>query len=1018
MKKGLKITGAVVLSLILLLVLLPFLFKGQIKEKLDSEIAKSINAKVYYDADKFGLTIFRNFPNLTLTLGDFGMVGKTEAFAGDTLMNVKQFKIVLDIMSVINGDKIKINSVYLKQPYILTRTKKDGSFSWDISYPDTVAIDTTVKATESSKFAINVEKWEIEDGTIVYDDATMPVYARLNHFNHTGKGDITESIYDVSTYTKSTEVLVSYDGVTYFNKVLMEIKADMNINMNESKYTFKENEFTINNFKFGMDGMIAMPDSNITYDIKFAAKETAFKNLISLVPSVFMSGYENLKAEGNIAFSGYAKGVQTATTLPGFGLVMTINNAMMQYPDLPTALKNINMDLKVDCKDGVIDHTIIDLKKFHVDLGSNPVDAEAYVNGMNPYDIQKCRLKAQMKLEDVTKMFPMDSLTLKGLFGIDVNVKGKYSDELKLMPQVAAKASLENGYVKYDGFPEAMEEINMKASANSDGNMKTSSAILEFLRLKLDKEPFELSAKVLDFDDPNYSAKFKGVIDLAKMTKLFPVEGTTLSGRIVADLETKGIMSDVTAGRYAKTATSGSMDITNLSYVSPVDLPQGFGFSSARFVFSPEKIDITKMIGNAGKSDMNVTGYFSNYMGYMFGGADTTIHGKMNFNSTRFDVNEWMVEDSTAAPVVDGPAEELTVLEIPKNIDFTLTSSIKNVLYTNMTLTNMVGDIIMKEGVIRMAGLKFGLLEGTVAMNGTYAALNPKSARFDYDMDLKNMAIKDAFKTFNTVQKLAPMAENMEGKFSTQLKLNGLLGPDMMPVYKVLNGNGVMLLADATITENKALAGLATLTKNNSLNPLNIKDLKIIYKIVDGNLVVDPFDVKAGDVKMNISGSNSLEGNLNYKVKMDMPSGAAGTAANSALSSLTGKTVTGNQNIKVTFKVGGTVTSPKITPEGGSTKDLVNDATDQLKDQAKQEVDKLKAEAEAKARAEADKLKTEAEAKAKAEVDKLKAEAEAKAKAEADKLKAEAEAKAKAEADKIKKDAEKKAKDALKGIKF
>ncbi|HWZ22043.1 MAG TPA: AsmA family protein, partial [Cytophagaceae bacterium] len=793
MKKGFKIFGIVVLAFIIVLATLPFLFKGKIKEKIDSEIAKSINAKVFYDPDQFSLTIFRNFPNLTLSVGDFGMIGKKEAFAGDTLMSVKQFKVVLDIMSVIKGDKIKINSIYLKQPYILTQTKKDSSFSWDITYPDTTAIDTSKAAEAPSKFDINIAKWEIEDGTIIYDDATMPVFARLNHFDHKGSGEITEAIYDVSTYTKSTEVLVSYGGVTYLNKVLLEIKADMNINMNESKYTFKENLFTINNFKFGFDGMLAMPDSNITMDIKFAAKETAFKNLISLVPAVFLKGYENLKTDGTIGFDGFAKGVKSGTTMPAFGLNLNISNAMMQYPALPTALSNINMDLKVDCKDGVINHTIIDLKKFHVDMGSNPIEAEAYVNGMNPYDIQKCHLSAQVKLEDVTKMFPMDSLTLKGLFAMDVNVKGKYSDILKLMPQVVANANLKNGYVKYDGFPEAMEDVNMTASANSDGNMATSSAILQSLRLKLDGDPFELSAKVINFNNPNYDAKFKGLIDLAKMTKLFPIEGTTLTGKIVADIETKGIMSDVTGGKYGKTSTSGTMDITNLTYVSKADLPQGVGLTSANFVFSPEKIEIKKMVGNAGKSDMNVTGYFSNYMGYLFGGIDTTIHGKMNFNSAKFDVNEWMTTDSPA-PAATGPAPEETVLDIPKNIDFTLTSSIGKVLYTNMTMNDMVGDIIMKNGIIRMSGVKFGLLEGTVAMNGNYAPINSKSANFDMDMGVKNIGIKEAFKTFNTVQKLAPMAENMDGTFSTTLKTNGALGKDMMPNYDLLNANGTMVL--------------------------------------------------------------------------------------------------------------------------------------------------------------------------------------------------------------------------------
>ncbi len=1001
--KGLKITGATILGFLLLLFLLPFLFKDKIKAKLDSEIAKTINAEVYYDKDKISLTIFRNFPNLTLSLGDFGMVGKAEGFAGDTLMDVKEFKIVLDIMSVISGDEIKINSVYLKQPYILTKYTKDGKFSWDITYPDTVAVDTTV--SEPSSFAINVAKWEIEDGTIIYDDPSMPVYARLTHLDHTGKGDITEAIYDIYTYTKSPEVLVTFDGITYLNKVLMEVKADMNINMDESVYTFKENEFTINNFKLGFDGMIAMPDTNISVDLKFAARETAFKNLISLVPSVFMKDYESLKTEGNIAFDGYAKGVYNAVSLPAFGLNMSVTDAMMKYPELPTALNNINMDLKVDCKDGVIDHTIIDLKKFHVDMGTNPVNAEAYINGLNPYDIQKCKVDATVKLEEVTKMFPLDSLTLKGLFTLGVDAKGKYSDELKLMPVVLANASLKDGYVKYDGFPEAMENMNMKASVNSDGNMKTSTAVLEYLKLALDKEPFELAAKVINFDDPNYDAAFKGIIDLGKMTKLFPIEGTSLAGRIVANIQTKGVMSDVTAERYGNTSTSGTMDITNLSYVSAADLPQGFGLSTANFVFSPEKIQVNKMVGNAGKSDLDVSGYFSNYMGYLFGGKDSVIHGRMTFNSNKFDVNEWLSDEETTTTTT-APAEPATALEIPKTIDFVLTSSIREVLYDNMTLNNLVGDIILKDGIARMKGVNFGLLEGNVGLNGMYNSADLSKPTFDFDMDIKEIGIQSAFKTFNTVQKLAPMAESVEGKFSTLLKLKGGLTQEMMPDYNTLNGAGSMLIASALIKDNKVLSGLASLTKNNSFDPLKINDIKIKYKIEDGGLKVEPFDLNAGNVKMNIGGANKFDGGMDYLIKTDFPAGAVGTAVNNALANLTGKAATGNQNIKLNFKVGGTVDNPKIVPEGGATGEAVSDAKAAVTDKAKEELDKAKAEL--------DKAKAETEAKLKAEQERIKAEAEAKLKAEQERLKKEAEEKLKAEQERLKKEAEQKAKEELK----
>ena len=58
MKKGIKIALGVFGGLLVLLIALPFLFKDKIQAKLDEEIAKSINANVFYDKESFGATPF------------------------------------------------------------------------------------------------------------------------------------------------------------------------------------------------------------------------------------------------------------------------------------------------------------------------------------------------------------------------------------------------------------------------------------------------------------------------------------------------------------------------------------------------------------------------------------------------------------------------------------------------------------------------------------------------------------------------------------------------------------------------------------------------------------------------------------------------------------------------------------------------------------------------------------------------------------------------------------------------
>ena len=288
MKKVLVVLLAVLVFIFIALFSIPFLFKDKIKAAVDKSIAKSINAKVYYEANNFSLSLFKHFPNVSVNLKQFGVINNAP-FEGDTLANIGEFDIVVDIMSVISGDKMKIKSVYLDQPNLFVQVTKGGLASWDVM----IASSDTTKSSEpaaASDFSLSVDSWEIKNGNLVYNDASMPLYAKVVNLNHSGSGNLKSDIFDMATKTKADEVTVVFDSIPYLNKVMLDADMTMNMDMKNSKYTFKDNKFLINAFAFGFDGSVAMPaDNSMVFDIKFAAKETEFKNILSLSRLILIS---------------------------------------------------------------------------------------------------------------------------------------------------------------------------------------------------------------------------------------------------------------------------------------------------------------------------------------------------------------------------------------------------------------------------------------------------------------------------------------------------------------------------------------------------------------------------------------------------------------------------------------------------------------------------------------------------------------------------------------------------------
>ena len=88
--------GIAFVLIIVSAIVLPIIFKDDIKAAIDKEIAKSINADVVFDVNNFGLTVFRNFPNITVEINELGVFNRTP-FEGVPLFVTNRFSLELNI---------------------------------------------------------------------------------------------------------------------------------------------------------------------------------------------------------------------------------------------------------------------------------------------------------------------------------------------------------------------------------------------------------------------------------------------------------------------------------------------------------------------------------------------------------------------------------------------------------------------------------------------------------------------------------------------------------------------------------------------------------------------------------------------------------------------------------------------------------------------------------------------------------------------------------------------------------
>lgn len=946
-KRILIVFGVVLLLLVAAGIIIPIVFKDDIKAALDKKIAENVNADVVFDVDNFSLSVFKNFPAVTVQIRELGVFNRAP-FEQVPLFVMEELDVEVNLKDILFGDQLRVKGISLIEPQIMIKVLKDGRANYDITYPST---DTVEAAPDTSKFSFGIDHWEIVNGRVVYDDKSLPYLLDIRGLNHNGSGDFTQDVFDLTTNTVADSVTTSYDGVEYLTNKRAEIDMTISISEDFSKYTFKENTAKLNDFTMHFDGWFKMNEKDYAMDLTFNSPENTFKSLLSLVPGMYTSDFGSIRTEGDLAFSGAVKGTYSDTQMPAFNLALVVNDAMFRYPDLPTAVNNIAMDLRIDNTTGVIENTVVDLKKLHLDFGANPVDARMRIENLKDYRMD-AQLAAKLNLAELNKMFPMDGLEMKGTFSVDAKASGVYDSIRKVIPAVDITMGLADGYVKSAEFPAPLEDLKMTATVkNTSGKMVETVIDVSNFSMMLEGERFDANMKVVNLDDYTWDVNAKGGIDLEKMTRIFPLEGMTVAGKLKADIHTKGKMSDLDAERYDRLPTSGSASMTAFK-LTMKDMPD-VTVAQSDMVFDPRKIELKNTTGTIGKSDFAVAGAISNYIGYAFGNNET-IKGNVDFRSNLLDLNEFMSEDEAAATPED--TASYGVIPIPGNIDFILRSNVKSVKMMDFNITNAAGDIILKDGIANLRGLKFNMLGGAFVVNGTYDTRDLAHPMYDLSLKIEDLSIKEAAHSFAIVKTYAPVAGIMNGNFGTDFKVSGELGQDMTPKMGTVNGGGLIKVAQASLTQSKLLSGVTALTKLNDTDNVTMKDVLMSASIDNGRLTVKPFDVKFGSYATNVAGSTGLDGTIDYTLKMNVPAGQLGTALQSYANQITGNTSIAKE-IPVTIGIGGTYNDPKPTLLASeqkqqaveavkeAVKEEVKQTTEAVKEEVKQEVQQKTQEA-------------------------------------------------------------------------
>lgn len=603
--------------------------------------------------------------------------------------------------------------------------------------------------------------------------------------------------------------------------------------------------------------------------------------------------------------------------------------------------------------------------------GSVAMPANDIITDLN-FSTEKASFKSLLSLVPAVYMADFKDLSASGEFKLSGTAKGVYSDADSTLPDISLALDVSNGLISYPALPEKIKNINIKSNLFMDGKkMDNTTVNIDQFHFDLAGNPFDMTfALKTPISDPDFKGTMIGKIDLASLKKAIPLDSINLTGLIDMSVKMAGRYSMITKGQYDKFQASGKIGIKNM-LIAMTGYPE-IRINNAAFEFTPAYAALTGADLNVGgKSDFSIAGRIENYIPYVL--KNETIKGNISLKSNLIDASEILSKMSTGTTTTTTTdTSALSLIKIPQNIDFDFNALINSLKYDNINAQNVKGHILIHNGILSLKETGLNILGGTIVMNADYDTRDTLKPTMKADFNIQNLGIKDAFTTFNTIQKLVPAAKGIDGKVNMQLSYKSLLGHDMMPIIKTIEGNGKLQSDQVTLLESATFDKMKEVLKLGSNYSNTFKNINVSFRISGGRIYVNPFDTKVGNIKMNISGDQGLDQTLNYLVKTEIPRSDLGSSVNSLIDNLSaqasafGFAFKPADILKVNVKVTGVFGKPVVSPVFGSSSSqassgLAGTANESVKQTIATTVDNSKEKLRKEAETEGDKLIREAE---------------------------------------------------------
>lgn len=633
-------------------------------------------------------------------------------------------------------------------------------------------------------------------------------------------------IQQIKVEEAALRLLVNKEGFNNYD--VWEEKADSAVQTPKSTQ-FRLNEVSFRNFSFGY--------RNAQSKVKAAAtfKEAAFSGNFSAQEYTL-----GIKAEGRLDYIKSNK---------------------------RTLIKNKNLVAQVSAGVKDITYTItqaeIGLNKLFFTASGwlankeTETPAEISFKGKN-IDIQS--ILSWLPDEFHTKIKDYES---QGIFYSDLSLKGNLQDYNSL--DINSKFGTSKATLTYVPTKTTLSDVSFSGTFVKE---KFSPEKLELKDIKAHQEQNSVAGEFLlsNFASPYLKLSAKGNYNLTDFFALVPVD-TLSSAKGLVDFAVEGNinLNDARSKQIGTSSMRGKIDLkeVELSFKNgPVIKAPG-----GQVLVDNENLETKNLVVIHGKSSVEVSGTATNFLNYILK-PDQPLVVDLAVKSAFIDADDFILPGPAQKAAPGAGAETDNPFNLSDNLAATLRLDISEVAFRTFKAKSLQGALEIRNKKLMARNFSFEACGGDITFNCVADAGRNNKLDITGSAGLVDVNIRQLFTQLNNFGQDVIEAKNLNGKATTQVDFSASWNNQLQCDLQSIQASADLGIANGELIDYKLLEALAEYVELKELKHIKFAALQTHVDIKNKTVYISKTSVKNSALDLEISGSQTFDNAIDYRVKL------------------------------------------------------------------------------------------------------------------------------------------------------